>query len=359
MKKNALVSIIIVNWNGGEIFKECLKSLKKITYSNWELIIVDNGSTDGSDTYHNAVKLPAKRVLTIRNKENVGFAPANNQAVKKAKGSYVLLLNNDTRVTPLFLSKLVQRMDTDLSIGVIQPKIYMMDPPADGQATPSPKKTKNLRSVRYLDNAGSFMTWTGFLEHWGFGEKDSKEFDSEREVFSCKGACMLTRMGLIKKIGLFDDTFVSYFEESDYCWRVWLVGSKVLFYPDAHIYHKVGFTIKRLDVTKINFDYYKNRISSLIKNLGFANVLFIVPIHIVFSIGIACVFIVRGQSKGAMMIFKAIKWNVVHIKSLLVKRKEIQNLRIVSDHVIFTELMHSANIIKFFGAFERVEKDMR
>src|SRR3989344_7353611 len=205
-KKNPLVSIIIVNWNGGEVLRDCLRSLGKIKYPKWELILVDNGSTDGSEMLVLNLKLKAESLKLIRNKINVGFAKANNRGCKKISGKYVLLLNNDTKVTPKFLTTLVDRMENDPTIGVVQPKIKLMDKPG------------------YLDNAGSFFTRIGFLQHWGFLRKDTREFDEEREIFSAKGACMLIRRKVVENVGLFDEEFFSHFEESDFCWRVWLSG---------------------------------------------------------------------------------------------------------------------------------------
>lgn len=131
-----LVSIIIANWNGGKVFEDCLISLARITYPNWELIVVDNASSDGSDRL---VKKIIKRARLIKNNSNVGFAKANNQALGSVNGKYILLLNNDTKVEKDFLSKMVGRMEEDVDIGVIQPKIFMMD------------------KLGYLDNAGSFF----------------------------------------------------------------------------------------------------------------------------------------------------------------------------------------------------------
>lgn len=330
MRKQPLVSIIIINWNGGDVFEDCLNSLKKINYDNWELIIVDNASTDGTEKY-----------AKIKNKMNIGFAPANNQGVKVAKGKYILLLNNDTLVEKDFLSVLVKKMESDLTLGIIQPKIFMMDKPG------------------YLDNAGSFFTKIGFLEHWGFGQKDSQEFEKETEVFSAKGACMLIRKEIIEKIGLFDSDFVSYFEESDFCWRVWLSGWRVIFYPKARIYHKVGFTIRRLDVGNINYHYYKNRIRSLIKNLGFFNLLIVVPVHLGLSIGIAFAFLIYGRFANVLMIFRAIIWNIFNISKTLSMRTKIQSSRSLSDEKILDKLSKPVDFRKFYGDFKRVEEDIR
>lgn len=338
--KNPLVSIVIANWNGGSVFENCLHSLAAMTYKSWELIVVDNASTDQSQDLPGKV-LKKTGIRLVENKRNVGFALANNQGFKLARGKYVLLLNNDTTVATDLLDVLVAKMEMDDNLGVIQPKIKMMDHPG------------------YLDNAGSFFTAIGFLKHWGFGRKDSKEFEMEKEVFSAKGACMLLRKNLVDEIGLFDPDFVSYFEESDLCWRVWLSGRRVIFYPKTYIFHKVGFTIKRLDVGNINFHYYKNRITSLFRNLGIANLLVILPIHILLSFGISLVFFIRGKFSPAAMIFKAIWWNVSNLGLNLKKRALVQKMRKIKDSDFLPKLSRAVNLVSFYEDFKRVEKDIK
>jgi len=341
MKKYPQVSIIIANWNGGNIYEKCLYSLSKINYPNWELIVVDNGSTDGTTELSLNPKFKIKSSKLIKNKTNLGFAPANNQGYKASSGQYLLLLNNDTLVDPDFLDVLVAKMETEKDLGVIQPKIYMMDKPG------------------YLDNAGSFFTRIGFLHHWGFGKKDSEEFNKEREVFATKGACMLIRRSVIEKTGgLFDDDFVSYFEETDFCWRVWLGGYRVIYYPKTEIRHKVGFTIKRLDVANINFHYYKNRITSLIKNLEPINLIIILPIHMTISFAIILAFFFKGKSSNSLMILKAICWNSLNFCSTFKKREAIQKRRKINDKDLFAKLMVPVDWFGFFQDFKRVEEDI-
>lgn len=329
MIKYPLVSVIIVNWNGGEVFEKCLDSLNKNKYTNWELIVVDNGSTDGTQKH-----------AQIKNKTNLGFALANNQGYKVSSGKYLLLLNNDTLVDPDFLDILVAKMESEKDLGVIQPKILIMDRP------------------EYLDNAGSFLTRIGFLHHWGFMKKDKQEFSKEREVFSVKGACMLIRKSLVNEIGLFDSDFMSYFEESDFCWRVWLTGNRVLFYPQTQIFHKVGFTIKRLDVGNLNWHYYKNRICSLIKNLEISNLLTILPVHLLISLGILFIFLIKGRFGNSLIIWKAIWWNIINLDKTLIKRKNIQKMRVVSDKFIFHKLLLPVDWKSFLGDFKRIERDL-
>jgi GT2 family glycosyltransferase len=279
-------------------------------------------------------------LATIKSKKNLGFAGGNNLGFTKAKGKYILLLNNDTTVKADLLEVLVKKMESDNNLGAIQPKIYLMD-----------KKG-------YLDNAGSFITRIGFLDHWGFNQKDSTEFNKEKEIFSAKGACMIIRKDLIDKIGLFDEDYFAYFEESDFCWRVWIAGYKILYYPKTYINHKVGFTTKTQNVTYLNYLYYRNRICSLIKNLELKNLIVIYPVHIVISFGIAFVFLFRGRLESFLLIMRAIKWNFVNLHSTIEKRKHIQKLRKVNDNYIFNEVGKNIDWKKFFGDFKRVEKDI-
>ncbi len=340
MTKHPLVSIIIVNWNGQAVLNDCLRSLKNVTYPHYELIIVDNGSTDNSksliEKYQNRL-----HITLLMNNKNVGFAPANNQGVKAAKGKYLLLLNNDTKVSADFLSVMVDKMEADQSIGALQPKIYMMDRP------------------HYLDNAGTFLTRTGFLQHWGYGQKDSDEFDKERVIFSAKGACLLTRKSVVQKVGLFDEKFGSYFEESDFCWRVWLAGLKVLYYPKTHILHKVGYTSKQMSQIDVNYHSLKNRIRSLAVNLSFTNILFLLTFHIALLTSLSIYYLIHGEVKKCMMIVKAVGWNIMHCVGTMKRRRSVQGMRKITDRLLFSQVMVSTNIREMKKHFMKVEKNFK
>lgn len=335
--KIAKVSIIIVNWNGGDVFKKCLQSVRKLKYQNFELIVVDNASSDGSEKYVNQ----KKGEILISSKSNLGFSPANNKGVQKAKGKYILLLNNDTLVKSNLLTILVSKLENDQEIGVVQPKIYLMD------------------TNRKLDNCGSFLTRIGFLQHWGFFDKDGYQYNKERVIFSAKGACMMTRKSIIEKVGLFDDSFGSYFEETDYCWKVWLLGYKVLYFPQTYIYHKLAYSAKRMNPFSVNYHSFKNRISSLFKNLNLSNLVIILPIHILVLNLLAIYYLFNLKLKELIVIYRAIGWNIVNIFSILEKREEIQKLRKVSDGEIFKYCMERINIGVYFQSLARLNKDYK
>ena len=322
-----MVSIIIVNWNGGEVFRKCLASLKKIKFKDYELIVVDNGSTDGT-----------QKLATIRNSENLGFAGGNNQGYQKTRGKYIWLLNNDTLVKPDTLDKLVDYMDKHLDVGVIQPKIRIMDKP------------------ELLDNAGSFLTQSGFLEHWGYLQKDGQEYSQIKDIFSAKGACLFTRKNIIEKVGLFDPDFGSYFEETDFCWRVWLFGLKVQYCPLSEISHKVGFTSKRMDPVGTNYASFRNRLCSLIKNLEYKN-FYIIFIHLFLIKSLGIYYLCRLQLDKSMMVWRAIGWNISHFGDTLKKRNIVQKLRKKTDIEIFESILIPWNAKAMFNHFLRMEKD--
>jgi len=217
------VSIIILNWNNYEDTKECLLSLDKITYPNYEVIVVDNGS-EGND----AVILEEQYkdyINVIRNKENLGFAKGNNIAIKQVlkewKSDYILLLNNDTVVEPDFLERLIEIGEEDESIGILGPKIYFYNTPNIIQCF-----------------GGKINLWLGRTPGIGFGKKDGSRYQKNRLADSVSGAAMLIKKDVIQKVGLFDEKIFLYWEDADYYMRVLKQGWKIMAVSSSHVYHK-------------------------------------------------------------------------------------------------------------------------
>lgn len=322
-----LISIIILTYqNGLPNVKKCLESLLRLNYDNFETIIVDNASTDNAASEVLSRKYKPLSIKLIRNKKNLGFCKGNNQGVKIARGKYILILNNDAEVTPGFLTILVRDLENGECIGVVQPKIRQLL-----------KKDK-------LDACCSFLTSTGFLYHYGYSQKQSdKKYNKRLFMYSAKGACFLTRKSLIDKIGLFDEDYFAYFEESDFCHRVWLSGSKVLYEPSSEIYH-LGGPDKEVS-TIIQFHSYKNRIATYIKNFETNALLSILSVHIFMCLGIAIAYLVRGKVLYFYAIVSAILWNLINLKSLLHKRRFVQTkLRIIKDLNLLPEIKKSVKV---------------
>ncbi len=312
------VSVIVLNWNGKNFLKNCLDSLQKVTYSPLEIIVVDNHSTDGSAEF---VKKNYPKFVLIENKKNYGFAEGNNIGFYASKGDCVLFLNNDTVVTPSFLEPLMADFREDSKIGCLQPQIRVL-------------KDKDL-----LDEVGSFMTFTGFLYHYGFRKKYNQEkYREMREIFSAKGACIIFPRKILKKIGLFDKDFFIFFEETDLCFRVWLSGHKVVYEPKSVIYHVVGGDTSSSDKyryeRRINLTF-KNMNCSYLKNFGTRNLIMVYPIFLSVQMCIFLLFLIQLRFNLLRAIIKAYWWNIINFKTTLKKRAHVQkSIRKVPDSEI-------------------------
>lgn len=319
-----LVSVIIVNWNGIEHLKSCLSSLSRINYKKTEIIVVDNGSQDGSYEF---IRQKYSRIIVIRNHQNLGFSRANNQGIRKSKGEYILFLNNDTKVSKNFLNILIKELASDKKMGACQPKILHWEKPGR------------------LDSIGSFLTNTGFLFHLGFEAKDTKRLDKKIKLFSGKGSCLLFKRQVLEKIGYFNEDFFAYFEETDLCWRLWLYGYYLLYIPEAVIWHKTWGTTSRLPQDFISFHAFRNRISSLITNLELGNLLLILPIHLLTCFFIVGCYFISGKFKNGFAIVWAVLASFKNLPQTLKTRKHVQSkIREVSDEKLFLEIMRNPKI---------------
>jgi GT2 family glycosyltransferase len=214
------VSIIILNWNGKQNTINCLESLKLTTYTDYEITVVDNGSTDGSLEYlkdnHPDIKL-------IENGKNLGFAEGNNVAIKeilkRTEIKYIALLNNDTLVEPDWLEHLVNSLESDDYMGSCQPKIL------------------SLINPDTIDAVGISIDRCGRAYQEGYNEKDSDKYSEIREVFGVCAGAALYRTKMLKQIGFFDKDFFAYYEDVDLAIRARLFRWRSFCVPQAVIYH--------------------------------------------------------------------------------------------------------------------------
>jgi len=225
-KVDKSVSIIILSWNTKELLRNCLESLKDL---NVEIIVVDNGSTDGSVEMLKKLQTPNSVLRTIFNQRNLGFGAGNNQALRQAQGEYLLLLNSDTVVKDKTPLKMAEFMEKHAEVGVLGCKL--LNP--DGSSQPSAGPFPNLGVV-------SVML---FAEHW-LGDLVRSSFAQTKEVDWVMGAALMVRREVIKKAGLMDEGIFMYMDEVEWCYRIKKSGYKVMFYPGAEITHLGGGSSK-------------------------------------------------------------------------------------------------------------------
>jgi GT2 family glycosyltransferase len=233
------VSITILNWNGLEHTIDCLESLRKITYPNYEVIVVDNASS-GNDV---AVlkKAFAGYVHIIRNDRNYGFAEGCNTGMRYALSTsnpdYLLLLNNDVVVAPDFLDELVKVAEGDPGIGIVGPKIYYYD-------------FRGRDDIIW--SAGGKIEW---WRRWAFrnigtDDEDLPEYQQAASVDWVSGAALMLKSSIIGELSLLDPGYFSGNEDVEYCLKAWKHGFKTVYVPHARIWHKVGMARRGMEVSK-------------------------------------------------------------------------------------------------------------
>lgn len=229
MNQYPKVSIIILNWNGYLDTIECMESLKKITYPNYEIIVVDNASS-GEDVKILKEKY-ADSIHIIDNDQNYGFPEGCNIGMRYAlQGGtdYLLLLNNDVKVDPEFLSKLVEVAESDPAIGITGSKIYYYYQPN-----------------RIQGAGGKIIWWLGIMYIYG-DEEDTGQWDKIAERDYLFGTSFLLKKAVVEKIGFMDPFFVFGVEEYDYCTRAKRDGFKIVYVPESRVWHKVGASQAKL-----------------------------------------------------------------------------------------------------------------
>lgn len=333
MNKEPLVSIIIINYNGKSYLEECLQSLKKITYNNFEIILVDNNSTDNSVEF---VKNHYPSIMIIKLDKNYGFAYPNNVGVKNARGELLLFLNNDTSVDPQFVTELVDAINSDSKIAICQSML--------------------LKPNGEVDSSGDF------IDHIGIAYSSKKKIENVREILSAKGASMLVRKEIYNKLGGFDEKFFISFEDVDLGWRSWILGYKVVVIPKSIVFHKGGKTVKTLK-SNVAFHGLKNQISMKFTNFESKSTLKIIfSFFLKYGLQELRVWLdykLKGTTKikatdyeekitckpNVQEILKSFLWIVNNLSYLRKKQKQVNSSRILSTKTL-KEMGLISNIVK-------------
>lgn len=335
------VSVIVLNFKRLKDTDYCLKSLLQTNYPNFQAIMVDNASKDGSVEY---VASHYPNVMICESKQNLGYAGGNNLGLNSLddETKYVALVNNDVIFDPNWLTELVMVAESDPTVGACQPKILQFF---------NPKK------FEYNGACGGFLDIYGYPYLRGrvldYIEEDKGQHDSISEIFWAGGCALFVRKDILTKTGLFDETFFMHFEEIDLCWRIRLAGDKIISVPASIIYHKGGETkISK----KMLFLKYRNNVFMLIKNYSLSNLLKRLPIRAVFD--------ASSLAKNGTVPLKAYLWLLKNFRKIYDHRVYVQtNVRKISDQQI-AKLMIKKPVplmylkgYKTFDQFQRCNHD--
>jgi GT2 family glycosyltransferase len=297
-EKNNKVSIIVVNWNGERFLKDCLGALSSQTYANYEIILVDNGSSDNSISFVTE-NFPEVKIVSLN--ENTGFTGGNAAGLEVAVGDFVSLVNNDARPEKTWLENLIQPMLRNHTIGICASKLI-------------------FENSQKVNSAGDGLTTAGVGFNRGLG-KDAAEFTMPELVFGACGAAVLYRRRMLDEIGFLDEDFFLYDEDTDLNFRAQLAGWKCVYVPTAIAYHMANATSRRLSDMHV---YYHTRNLEFvwIKNMPFETMLRFAHHKVIQELGAFCYLCVRHGKWGPF--FRAKRDALKMLPVVLKKREKIQ-----------------------------------
>jgi len=292
-----LVSIITVNYDHPEVTCALLASLRKVTYPNVEIIVVDNASPNDDPGI-----IPASfpEVHFMQSKENLGFAGGNNLAIRQAKGDYVLLLNNDTEVEPGFLEPLVAKCASDSTIGAVSPKI---------------KYRSNPDTIQFTGQA-PINPWTVRSHGYGWGQKDNGQFNRDALTQYVHGAAMLLPMEVIRRVGLMSEIYFLYYEELDWGARIRAAGLTLWYVHNSVVFHKESVSVGKMSPFKT---YWMNRSRWMYLRRNVHGLTFLIALLFQTFASIPknlIVFALKRQAEHLKAYVKALLW---HLKNLFSK----------------------------------------
>lgn len=310
------VSIIIVTWNGLELLRQCLPSVVATDYSDFEIIVSDNASTDGSKEWIES-SFPSVRV--IRHPENYAFCRGNNEAIKIASGDYIVLLNNDVEVPSNWLTPLIRQMESDSTLGAVQPKLLQMD---------------DRSRFEYSGGAG------GHLDKYGYPftrgrifftmEKDQHQYDSTAPIFWASGAAIVLRRAALDRVGLLDENFVLHMEEIDLCWRLQRFGYDILAVPQSEVYHIGGASLPSTDPMKTYYNF-RNGLLLLYKNLPPGKWLTVFPVRALLDVVASLRLALKGEMRSSLAVLRAF-YHAHKMKSLYADERGQGTRSILPDY---------------------------
>jgi len=329
-----MISIIIVNFNGKKYLSNCLQSIFLNNYPDFEIIIVDNNSTDGSINFiKNKFSKFLNKIKIIALIQNFGPAYARNEGVKIAKGKIISFLDNDTKVDKDWIINALKEFNQDKDIGCIQSKLLLLN-----------EKNK-------FDYAGDYLNQFGLLTHRAtYKDLDIGQFNQKAIIFAAKSAGMFIRKKVFNQINGFDNDYFIYMEETDLCWRSWLIGYKTLYCPNSIVYHGFSGSFKllssKLATYNLRFHGTKNYILTVIKNLSTLNLIKILPkqlfIFLFYSLYLS---FFKFKFKESLYILFGIAWNLLNLNKTLIKRQKIQKNRVLDDKKLFSYIFKKDSLL--------------
>jgi len=306
-KKEPLVSIIILNYNFGRLLINCVESVYKTDYANYEIILVDNASTDKS---HKLCKEKFPDIILIENEKNLGYCAGNNIGIRKANGEFLVILNPDVIVNENWLKEFFYAYQKN-GDALYQPKLVTLDDDSR------------------INSAGNMIQTFGFGFSMGKGEKDSDLYNEPRQIGFASGACLFISKNLMEKIGYFEPFLFSYNDDMDFGWRALKMGRKSCYVPSVVIKHSENST-KKLNPKKFYF-LERNRHYCILTHYSKKSFMKLLPSLIIIEVIVLLFFLSKGLIRQKLRGYKNIIANWKYISK---KHDESESIREISDKEI-------------------------
>jgi len=317
MNENPLVSVIILNYNAGELLLNCIESIKKSAYKNLEIIVVDNISTDKSQKICKE-KYPS--IKLIQNDENFGYCEGNNIGIREAKGDYIIILNPDTIVESNWIEELISAYNK-FGEGLYQPKHLSL----------------NEKAV-YM-SAGNMLNIFGFGYAREKGNRDENQFNKIEEISYASGTCLFTSSNVLKKVGLFDPFIFLYHDDLDLGWRASQLGIKSYYVPTSIIYHAESYSLK-WNAEKFYW-LERNRKYCILTHYSKQTYSKIFPKLLAVDFFVWIFYLTKGflgsKIRAELDIIK-------NRKAIKIKYEELENKKIISDKELVTKFSDSLHV---------------
>lgn len=328
MSKVPSVSVVILNWNGLVHLQQFLPSVCASTFSNLQIIVGDNASTDSSLEF---IRKNYPQIKIISNEINYGFAGGYNKVLEQVKSDYYVLLNSDVEVQADWIQPVIEQMERDDRIAAAQPKILSQT---------------DKKKFEYARAAGGYIDILGYPFCRGrifdSVELDNGQYDRETEIFWASGAALFIKREKWEEAGGLDEDFFAHMEEIDLCWRLKNKGYRIMYCPDSVVYHVGGGTLNAESPFKTYLNF-RNNLVLIQKNLSFFNASIIIFARLWLDLVSLMKFLVDGRPKHAMAINKA---HIAFFKAIFKNGKKAA--RINKSHYNRTGMMRISIVWQYF-----------
>ncbi|MFC1521122.1 glycosyltransferase family 2 protein [Elusimicrobiota bacterium] len=330
----SLCSIVVVTYNGKALLERFLPSIMNQDYPNFEVVIVDNASQDGSIEF---IEKNYPKAVLVKSNENLGTAEGSNLGARHTKGDYIFWVSNDMELEPHFLSYLIETAQSDDQIGITTCKMRRIT--ADGQ------------KLNIIDSVGSDLDVFGFPKARGIAEEDTGQLDFKTEVFFSFGGAMLIKKNVLDHIGGYDPAVFTLADDIDLSWRARLAGYKVVADPRAVLYHRVSATLSAISRGQRRFLSERNTLRMILKNYSLLTLLWILPGYFMLLAGEILFYCMIGKFEVAKGVLRALGWNIFLLSETMSLRRDVQKLRKAGDNIIRGYMLKTPQKLSLFIDF--------